>query len=137
MGKAAATRAAPFTLTVQQPQGVPFTITGSVSSLLYPGTSAESIPVTLSNPGSVTIYVTGLNVSVQSTGATGCSASWFQITQSNISGTQTVAVPATSSVTLPSQGATAPSIQMTTSPNNQDACQNATLSLAYTGSAHS
>jgi hypothetical protein len=137
MGKAAATRAAPFTLAVQQPQGLPFAIGGDAPSLLYPGTSAVSIPVMISNPNNVAIYVTALNVSVQPTGATGCSAGWFQITQSNIAGTQTVAVPANSSVTLPAQGATAPSIQMTPSLNNQDACQNATLSLGYTGSAHS
>jgi hypothetical protein len=44
-------------------------------------------------------------------------------------------VPPGGSVTLPSQGATTPFIQMVDTRTNQDACQGTTVGLDYTGSA--
>ena len=112
--------AAHFEFDVTQQTGQPFTISGNAPSLLYPGAAAASIPVRLTNPNSVPIFVTSLAASVQSTGVTGCSASWFQFTQSSIPAAG-VQVPANGSITLPAQGATAPSIRMLDSGSNQNA----------------
>jgi hypothetical protein len=123
---------------ITQSSGMPFTISGNASGLLYPGAPAISIPVNLANPNSVPIFVTTLAVSLQSAGLpSGCSASGFQLTQSNISATQTVQVPANGSVTLATQGASAPTIRMLDTHTSQDPCRNATISFTYSGSAHS
>jgi hypothetical protein len=113
---------------------MPFTISGNAPSLLYPGAAALAIPVKLTNPNSVPIFVTSLTVSFVA--PSGCSSAWFQIAQSTIS-TTGVQVPANGSVTLPAPGATAPTIQMVDSHTLQDACKGANLTLSYTGSAHS
>jgi large repetitive protein len=125
-----------YSWTIQQTGGLPFAISGNAPGSLYPGAPAHSVPLTLTNPNSVTIYVTALAVSMQSTGASGCNASWFQITQASIPSAG-IAVPANGAVTLPVQGATAPALRMLDSGSNQDACQGAALTLTYTGSAHS
>lgn len=122
----------------QQLPGVAFSITGSAPASLYPGAPAAAIPVTLENPNSAAITVTNVTATLNASGVpAGCQAGWFAIGQSNISASQPVTVPANGSVTLPAQGASAPTIQLTDSHTNQDACQNAHLTLTYTGSAHS
>jgi hypothetical protein len=116
-----------------------FTMSGSVApgNLLYPGGVARPIPVTFHNPNSVAIYVTALTVGINASSLPAlCQASWFQITQSNVSSVNTVTVPAGGSTTLPAGGVTAPTIKMTDS-GNQDACEGATFQLTYSGSAHS
>lgn len=105
------------------------------SAMLYPGLAALAIPVRLGNPNTVTIYVTGVTTRLRSTGAPGCSASWFRVSQASIP-RGGIAVPAHRSVTLPAQGAVAPMIRLIESGKNQDACQNARLTLAYSGDAH-
>ncbi len=123
--------------TVVPTGGLPFTITGNATGALYPGASAEPIALTLSNPNGVQIYVTSVTVTlVSSSLPAGCSASGYVVDQASIP-TAGVAVPANGSVSLPAQGATAPSIQMIDTGTNQDACQNAQLQLSYAGSAHS
>ena len=122
---------------VSQSSGMSFTISGDVAGLLYPGAGAQPVAVRLTNPNSVPIFVTALTATVQSVLPSGCAASSFQITQSSVSSTQTVQVPANGSLILPAQGATAPAIHMLDTGSNQDACKNAKLTLGYTGSAHS
>lgn len=120
------------------PAGMGFAINaGAIPGLLYPGAAPLSIPVTLSNPNSVPIYVTSLNTTV--TGSPpGCdSASNIILAQSNVSGANSVQIPANGSVTLPAQGVSAPTIALLDLPVNQDACINGTLPLGFSGSAHS
>ncbi len=117
---------------------LPLQLSGEVatsSAMLYPGQGALAIPVTVSNPNTVTVYVTELTTSLQSTGAPGCSVNWFRVSQVSIPPGGIVVAPR-GSVTLPAQGAAAPTIQLTESGTNQDACQNARLTLAYSGVAH-
>lgn len=117
--------------------GSPFSISGDVSGSLYPGSIARAIPLTLTNPGSSAIYVTSLTATLQDSNLpAGCDASAFQIAQASIPSAG-VAIPANGAVTLPTQGATAPTIQMLDTGTNQDACENADLTLGYSGSAHS
>jgi hypothetical protein len=103
---------------------------------LFPGVDGKRIPVTLTNPNDVTIYITQVTVSVRSADAPGCSLAWFQVTPASIP-SPGVQVPPHGAVTLPAHGAIGPSIQMLESGTNQDACQNSQLTLAYSGSAHS
>ena len=130
--------------------GLPFTIDGNAVGLLYPGvTTATPIAVTFHNPNSVPIYVTGFTTGLNASALpVGCQSVWFPISQSNISGTNTVTVPAkvgslNGSVTLPhanstnSGTVTAPTIRMTDS-GNQNVCHDANLQITYTlGSAQS
>jgi hypothetical protein len=120
-----------------------FTISGNLAGLLYPAGQARSVAITLTNPNNLPIYVTSLTVNISGGLPNGCLASWFQVTQSNVSSANAVMVPANSSVTLPHANSTnngtvsAPTIQMTDSGNQQDACKNATFNLSYSGSSHS
>jgi hypothetical protein len=114
-----------------------FVISGQPEGTLYPGGPALTIPLALFNPNPIPIHVTSIAVAVASS-PEGCSAAEnLHITQSNASSLQPITVPPDAAVTLPTQGVTAPTIQLLNLPVNQDACQNATFPLAYTGSAHS
>jgi large repetitive protein len=116
-----------------------FTITGDLGPalLLYPGGATRTIPVALHNPNGVPIQVTALTVGINASSLPpGCQASWFQITQSDVSSANAVAVAANSTVTLPSGSVSAPTIRMLDS-GNQDVCQGATFQLTYSGSAQS
>ena len=120
-----------------QVSGESFSIDPGVVGPLYPGAVPLSIPLTLSNSNGVPIYVTGLTVAVTNSPA-GCnSATNISLAQSSVSSTTPVLIQANGSVTLPAQGVAAPTIQLVDLPVNQDACRNATLSLSFTGSAHS
>ncbi len=105
-------------------------IKADVPGLLYPGARAKSIPLTLSNPTSDTVYFTRVSVGVLSTDTSGCSADWFRTGPAKLP-KRGIAVPARGSVTLPAKGAGAPSIQMIDSGSNQDVCKNAELTLRY------
>ena len=116
----------------------PFTISGAVSAPLAPGVS-RSLPLTVSNPNGVAIIVTSLVVTAQpgSTKA-GCDGPGnLQLTQSNVSGTNTFTVPANGEVTLPSGGVSTPQVLMKNLATNQDACKGASFTFSYSGSAHS
>jgi hypothetical protein len=115
--------------------GVPFTMTGSVSSLqigLW-----QSIPVKVTNPNPVPIFVSALQVQVS--GPAACApASNIEVQPSNVSPTNTFTVPANGSVTLPvtAQGITAPQIRLINRPNvNQDVCKGVSFTLSYSGTA--
>jgi hypothetical protein len=123
--------------------GQPFTIGGSSSSRLYPGGSTASINLSLTNPNSVTIYITHMTVSLTSitkpnANATHpCTASDFSLTQ--YTGGFPITVPPGTKTLLQlgyAPGAL-PSITMLNRPVNQDGCKGATLTFTYAGSAQS
>ena len=114
-----------------------FVISGGPEGALSPGGPALTIPLTLFNPNPVAIYVTSLSVTVASS-PEGCAAEEnLRLVQSDVSAEKSVIVPGDSAVTLPVQGVSAPTIEMLDLPVNQNACQNVTFPLKYTGSAHS
>jgi hypothetical protein len=121
---------------VQTGQGQPFGISGVAQAPLYPGGASAEVPLTLTNTASAPIAVTDVQARVSETSQTGCQAAWFAVKPASVPAAGIV-VPANGTVTLPAQGATALSVQMVESHTNQDACQGATLTLTYTGSAHS
>ena len=116
--------------------GVPFQITGSVSALQIG--VWQSIAVRVTNPNSVAIYVSALQVSAaaDSTPAGCTTAQNLELESSNISSTNTLIVPANGSVVLPAQGVTAPRIRLRDLPTvNQDVCKAKSFSLSYSGTA--
>jgi hypothetical protein len=122
---------------VAQAGGAGFNITGGVGNLM-PGV-ATAIPLTLTNPNGVPIYVTALTVTIaaDSTPAGCSSANNVQLTQSNASSADPITVPARGSVTLTS-APRAPKITLLNLPGvNQDVCKNKSFALTYSGSASS
>jgi hypothetical protein len=118
--------------------GLPFTISGGYGGTLYPGRTG-ALALRVANPNNVPILVTSLTVTIQS-GSTkaGCDGPRnLQATQSNVSETNALTVPANGSVTLPSGGVSAPQVLMRNLSTNQDACMGAVFSFAYSGSSHS
>jgi len=122
---------------VAQVSGNNFKITGGVANLTMERTKV--IRLTLSNPNGDPIYVTALtvNASTDST-PSGCrSRTNLDITQSNASSANPIAIPAKGKVTLTS-APRAPQVTLLDLPGvNQDACKNASFALTYSGSAHS
>ena len=117
--------------------GANFRITGGVGGLT-PGV-ATAIQLTLTNPNEVPIYVTSLTVTIAPDSTPpGCiTASNIQLTQSNASSADPIAVPAGGSVTLTS-APRAPQIMLVNLPGvNQDVCKNKSFALTYSGSARS
>ncbi|MDQ6836497.1 MAG: hypothetical protein M3016_09965 [Actinomycetota bacterium] len=122
---------------VSPSSAMPFSITGNATGLLYPGGPARAIVLTLVNPNSVAIYVTSVTTALQTTGLpAGCPASTYRLSPASIPSSG-VLVPAQGSARLAGASVTAPTIQMLDSHTNQDSCRRASLSLSYTGSAHS
>jgi hypothetical protein len=118
--------------------GQPFAISGGFAGTLSPGRSGP-LSLTIANPNSVAIVVTSLTVTIQpgSTKA-GCDGPTnLQVTQSSLSSTNTLTVPANGHVTLPSGTVSAPQLLMRDLATNQDACKGATFAFGYSGSAHS
>jgi hypothetical protein len=117
--------------------GADFRITGDVGNLV-PGV-ATTIRLNVTNPNGVAIYVTALTVSiaVDST-PPGCSTAInVQLTQSDASSSDPIAVPAGGSVTLTS-APRAPQIMLVNYPGvNQDVCKNKSFALTYSGIARS
>jgi hypothetical protein len=116
----------------------PFTISGNLSSPLAPGVT-RSLQLTVTNPNNQQIFVTSLVVSIQA-GSTkaGCDGPTnLQVTQSNVSGTNTLSVPANGQATIPAGSVSAPQVLMKNLASNQDACKGATFTFNYTGGAHS
>jgi hypothetical protein len=110
------------------------TISGNAVGTLFPGGAAQAIAIQFTNPNGVAVDVTSLTVTVGSTGAVGCSAGDFQITQSNISASNRFTVPANGSATIPASGPVSrPTIRMIDN-GVQNACRNAHLTLNYSSS---
>jgi hypothetical protein len=119
-------------------EGKPFTVSGNASGPLAPGTS-QPLAITLSNPNSVTITVTGLTVSAApGSSKAGCDGPTnLALTQSNLSEAKALTIPAGGHATLPSGAISAPQVLMRDLPVNQDACKGASFNFTYSGSAHS
>jgi hypothetical protein len=116
--------------------GIPFNITGSADGLTIG--LWRPIQVTISNPNSVTIFVSALNVAVAADSTPpGClSGPNIELQQANVTPTQMVSVPANGQVTLPAQGVNRPQIRLKNLPNvNQDVCKNKSFALSLSGTA--
>lgn len=114
-----------------------FSITPQLGGLgaLYPGASAQALPLTITNPNPVPIFVTSLQVRATAD-PPGCgSAENLVLSGSNASSAAPIKVPANGSVSLPVPSASAPSIQLRDLPVSQDACQRAQFPLAFSGTA--
>lgn len=115
-----------------------FSISGDAVDLLYPGAPGRPIALKLTNPNSIAIVVTDVQVKVAASSSAACRPiTNVAVTQSDVSAMRPVRIAAGASVTLPAQGVAAPKIQMLNLSTNQDACKNATFSLSYNGSARS
>lgn len=115
-----------------------FSVTPQPSTLgaLYPGAAPVAIPVLLTNSNSFPIYVTKLGAKATSS-PPGCdSATNIALSPSSASSSTAVRIAAHSSASLPSQGISAPMIQLRDLPVNQDACQGGQFPLSFYGSAH-
>ncbi len=115
-----------------------FVIEGNVTGLLYPGVS-QPLHLTITNPNGKAMVITSLSVNVKS-GSTkaGCDGPTnTQVTQSNVSESNTFTVPAKGKVTLPTASVSAPQVLMKNLPTNQDACQGASFTFTYAGNGHS
>lgn len=102
---------------------------------LYPGAPAQALPVVITNPNPVPIFVTGLQVRATVDPAGCASAENLILAGSNASSAAPIKVPASGSVSLPAPGASAPSIQLRDLSVSQDACQRAQFPLAFSGTA--
>jgi hypothetical protein len=121
------TTTAPPTNPVQSP-----TVSGNLAGLLYPGTS-QVLNLVFTNPNSapITIAANGINIEI-STNRGGCPAAKnFGVDRGlPIS----VTIPANSTTSLAQlgiPGADWPVIGMKETHSNQDSCEGATLTLAY------
>ncbi len=124
--------------TVSSPVGMPFTIAGNATTVLFPGLSSP-INLAFTNPNSVPITVTIVTATITSTSdETHCAATAnFAIGQQlQVS----VTVPASATKSLSDLGvptANWPTITMIETHVNQNGCANRTVTIGYTGSAHS
>jgi hypothetical protein len=128
-------KAARFRWQVLEPKD--FSITPQLGGLaaLYPGAPAQALPLTITNPNPVPIFVTGLQVKATAD-PPGCgSAENLALSGSSASSAAPIRVPANGTVSLPAPGASAPSIQLRDLPVSQDACQRAQFPLAFSGTA--
>lgn len=128
-------KAARFRWRVLEPKD--FAIAPQLGGLgaLYPGAPAQALPLVLSNPNPVPIFVTSLQARATSDPAGCASADNLIFHSSSASDAAPIKVPAGSSVSLPAPGASAPAIQLRDLPVNQDACQRAQFPLAFSGKA--
>jgi large repetitive protein len=135
---AAATYSWTIVKEVVETAGKPFTVSGDASGPLAPGL-IRSLALTVSNPNNVAITVTALSASVAAGSSNaGCDGpANLQLTQSNISAANPLAIPANGHVALPSGAVSAPQVLMKDLPVNQDACKGASFTFTYSGSAHS
>ncbi len=118
--------------------GKPFAVAGNAAGPLAPGVS-QPLAITVTNPNSVAIEVTSLSTAVAA-GSTkpGCDGPTnLQVTQSSVSSSNPLAIPANGQVSLPASSVSAPSVLMRDLSTNQDACKGASFTFTYSGSAHS
>jgi hypothetical protein len=109
--------------------------TGSVENLtvtqtsqptdIYPGGPARELEGTIDNPNDSSVEVAGLTAAVTSTGVTGCDVEDYSIV-----GTATLAgtvVPGDGTLGWDGLG-----VELENTAENQDACQNAIITITYT-----
>jgi hypothetical protein len=114
----------------------PFTVEPqpTAAGSLYPGAAPLPIHIVISNPNTVPITLTRLQVTAGG-GAPGCDpATNVALTVPDLSTAQP-RIPAHGSLTLPSATVAAPTIGLRESGVNQDACRGAKFDLAFSGSA--
>ena len=87
---------------------------------LYPGGGDQTVDVHVNNPGSGQQFVADVSGAVQTSG--GCLGSWFQVDTINLN--TNIAPGATANATT--------AVRMNDSGTNQNACQNATLTINWT-----
>jgi len=125
---------APSTVVSAPPQV--FSIAGDLTEKLYPGTRAP-LDLALTNPNDFDLRVTNLTVAVDArTSSAGCDGNEnFAATQ--YGGPYPLTLPpGTSTLSrLVDDASKLPRIEMRNLPSSQDACQNASIALRYTGSA--
>ena len=120
--------------------GQPFTISGNLPGRLAPGVPAQPLNLSLTNPNSKSVSITGLTVTIskvqQATAAQGvCSPSDYAVTQ--YSGPYPLNLGGGKTVTLSDLGVPStawPKVQMLDTKVSQDGCKGATLTLTYAGS---
>ena len=116
---------------------VSFRVSGDVTGLA-PGVT-RTITLTVTNPNTVPIYVTMLEVAIAGDSKpSGCSSS------ANVVVHQATGITSAAPLTIPAGGTVevstfprAPRITFRNLASSQDACRNKTFALTYTGSAHS
>jgi hypothetical protein len=118
-----------------------YQVSGNVVDPLWPG-MPRAIDLTISNPNPLPLSLTGLTVSITSitapraTAVLPCSSSDFTVQQ--YSGAYPVVVPASSTASLQELGIPSsawPQLAIIDLPTDQDGCQGASLTLAYSGQA--
>jgi hypothetical protein len=104
---------------------------------LLPAPGAKPVPLALrlNNSNDARRYVTRLTVAVTNSPRRCPSAANLRIVQSNVSSRHPLRVPGKSSVTLPAQGISTPTIQLVNRPVSQDECKGARFPLRFTVSA--
>jgi hypothetical protein len=95
----------------------------SIVSGLGPGSPAQGLAGTFDNPNTYPVTIGGLSASVTGTGVAGCSAADFVV-----GGTAVFAASAAVDDTSTWSGL---NVSMTNTAANQNACKNATLTIAY------
>jgi len=118
-----------------------FSIAGNLAAELIPG-SGEPLDLSLTNNGDADLRVASLDVTVASVSAPAadsshpCTPGDFAVDQ--FSGSYGFTLPSLSTTSFSDLGISAtewPNVSMLNLPANQDGCQGATLSLAYSGTA--
>jgi len=113
-----------------------FTIGGNTAQLFYPGTS-QVLDLSITNPFKVAIKVLSVSITVDpSSTKSGCRGSVNLLVTQPLRAT--LAVPADSTKSLSQLGVLRgkwPVLTMPDLPVNQDACEGATLTLVYHGTA--
>jgi hypothetical protein len=129
-------RPARFRWQVVEPRA--FTVSARTEGLrdLYPGAPPVELPLTVANPNPEAISVVSLKVSVTASPPDCPAAENLAVAPSSASELTPLAVPAGGTAELPSQGLSAPTIQLLNLPTNQDACQDGRFQLKFEGSAH-
>ncbi|MGZ6826386.1 MAG: hypothetical protein ACXVGH_06300 [Mycobacteriales bacterium] len=131
----------PLTLVVATASGKAFGIADPAVavSALSPGAAAAPLDLRLSNPNSQPLQVTNLTVSVNQPAGASCGSGNFAVTQVP-SGYPLVLPAGADRVPLSGLGLTVaqlPTLRMLNLSSDQSACKAVTVTLAYTGSAHS
>jgi hypothetical protein len=126
---------------VPPPVNRPITLAGNLQGILTPG---QPLPlnVTLTNPDSVDLSVTGLTVIVSAISAPHADASHpctvGDFASEQFSGADGLTVPASTTTTIAGLGfapAQWPWVGMVNRPVNQDGCKGASLTLSYSATA--
>jgi hypothetical protein len=116
--------------------GENFTVSGSISTPLYPGTSQPvNLTITNPNPSPDQLTVNSSSLSVVVTPSAGCPTSYFTMNP----GSWSVTVPAGVTESLSTLGvssANLPVIKMIDTGTNQDSCEGATLNFAWSSTGN-